>query len=71
MEQAKEKKESAATDEAKKDAGQKKARTPRNYRRILRKGLTFVLCAGLCLLLVLGEKTRFQIARYETESGLF
>lgn len=65
MEQAKENKESAATDEAKKDAGQKKARTPRNYRRILRRCLIFVLCAVLCLLLVAGAALAF----IQTQSG--
>lgn len=59
MEQAKENKENAATDEAQKNAGQKKARTPRNYRRILRRGLIFVLCALLCLLLVAGAALAF------------
>lgn len=65
MKQAKKNTESAAMDEAKKDAGQEEARTSRRYRRILRRCLVFVLCAVLCLLFAAGAVLAFM----QTQSG--
>ncbi len=50
---------------AARETGPKEAKAPQKYRKILRRGLIFVLCSVLCIVLVLGAALAFV----QTQSG--